>query len=770
MSMAHILGFPRIGAGRELKWALESYWRGGIGMDELLAAGRDVRRRSWQWQREAGLDFVCVGDFSYYDHVLDLSALLGVVPERFGVDTGEVSLDTVYRMARGRAPDGPDVAACEMTKWFDTNYHYIVPELRADQTFRISHARLFDEVREARGLGHRPKPVLVGPLTYLWLGKMDAGGDKLRLLENLVPAYREILQRLAAAGAEWVQLDEPILALDLPPAWLNAFEHAYHALRATPVRILVATYFDALDDNTSVAAALPVDGLHVDLARAPRQLIPVIDRIGDYKILSLGLVDGRNVWRSDLNAALATAREARERLGDRLWLAPSCSLLHVPLDVNLETGLDPEIRSWLAFARQKLDEIVTVKRALDEGEQAVATRMADSARAIQSRHESNKTRHPETRAKTARVDAAYARRRSEYAVRRKRQQARLRLPLFPTTTIGSFPQTAEIRGWRRRYRDGSISRDEYHGHLREEIRKVVAAQERIGLDVLVHGEPERGDMVEYFAAELDGVAVTAQGWVQSYGSRCVRPPIIYGDVSRPRPMTVDWSAYAQSLTSKPMKGMLTGPVTLLQWSFARDDQPRAQTALQLALALRDEVRDLEAAGLPVIQIDEPAFREGLPLRRRAQDEYLAWAAFAFRVAAGGAGDDTQIHTHMCYSEFNDILPAIADLDADVITIETARSRMELLNAFVGHRYGRGIGPGVYDIHSPRAAPAAEMRALAERALEHIAAEDLWINPDCGLKTRTWEEVEPALAGMVQCARELRRSWELKNRKLQGSAC
>ncbi|HTT08563.1 MAG TPA: 5-methyltetrahydropteroyltriglutamate--homocysteine S-methyltransferase [Gammaproteobacteria bacterium] len=761
MSTGHILGFPRIGPGRELKWALESYWRGEGGIEDLLAVGRNLRRLSWQWQREAGLDFVCVGDFSYYDHVLDMSALLGVVPERFGRETGEIGLDTVFHMARGRAQGRPDVAACEMTKWFDTNYHYIVPEFRADRTFHIGNTRLFDEVREACELGHRPKPVLVGPLTYLWLGKLATGGDRLPLLENLLPAYREILQRLAAAGAEWVQLDEPILALDLPPAWLNAFERGYHVLRSTPVKILLATYFGALDDNTSVATALPVAGLHIDLVRAPLQLIPILDRIGDYKILSLGLIDGRNVWRADLNAALDLARQAQERLGERLWLASSCSLLHVPLDVNPESGLDPEIRSWIAFARQKLKEVTAIKRAIDEDRQTVSAEFDAAADAIKSRRDSIKTRNPEVRAKMARMDAGWGQRHGTYATRRRRQQARLRLPLFPTTTIGSFPQTAEIRGWRKRHREGLLSENDYRQRLREEIRKVVAAQERYGLDVLVHGEPERGDMVEYFGGQFDGIAVTAQGWVQSYGSRCVKPPIIHGDISRPRPMTVAWSAYAQSLTSKPMKGMLTGPVTLLQWSFVRDDQPRAETVLQLALTLRDEVHDLEQAGLPIIQIDEPAFREGLPLRHREQKAYLSWAVFAFRVASGGASDDTQIHTHMCYSEFNDILHAIVDLDADVITIETARSRMELLNAFADRRYARGIGPGVYDIHSPRAVPSGEMQELAGRALAHIAAEDLWINPDCGLKTRTWEEVEAALTNMVECARTLRQTLATK---------
>jgi len=755
MSIAHIPGFPRIGARRELKWALESYWRGDSTQEQLLAAGRELRRRHWQMQREAGIDLICVGDFSFYDHVLDTSALLGAVPERFGHDARQVGLDVLFLMARGRAPGRADAVACDMTKWFDTNYHYIVPEFRAGQDFRLCSTRLFEEAEEARALGHAIKPVLLGPLTYLWLGKATENFSRLGLLNALLPVYREILQRLAAAGVEWVQIDEPILSLDLPGRWLDGFEHAYHTLRGAPVRLLLTTYFGALEDNAPVATALPVDGLHIDLVRAPGQLQPILDRLGDHKVLSLGLVDGRNIWRTDLQAALALAKQAAARLGERLWIAPSCSLLHCPLDLEVETALDEELRAWLAFARQKLSEVVTLKRTIEEGEQAVAAALAESRRAVQARRESRRVRDPVVRGRMQEIDSAWARRRSPYSLRRARQQERLRLPLFPATTIGSFPQTDEIRQWRRQFRQGRLSGAAYRECLREEIGRVVAAQERYGLDVLVHGEPERGDMVEYFGEALEGVAITAHGWVQSYGSRCVRPPIIFGDVSRPAPITVQWSAYAQSLTSRPMKGMLTGPVTLLQWSFAREDLPRAEICLQLALALREEVRDLEAAGLRIIQIDEPAFREGLPLRQRDHHAYRGWATFAFRVASAVVADATQIHTHMCYSEFNDILPAIDDLDADVITLETARSRMELLGAFARCRYARAIGPGIYDIHSPRVVSTDEMVQLAEKAFACIAPEDLWLNPDCGLKTRRWEEVEPALENLARCARVLR---------------
>ncbi len=756
MTIIHNLGYPRIGAQRELKKALEAYWRGELDLGALEAAGRELRRRHWDEQRQAGLDFVPVGDFSFYDHVLDTSAMLGAVPPRFDWDGETVDLDTVFRMARGRAPTGAPAAACEMTKWFDTNYHYQVPELRADMAFRLATTRLFDEVAEAQAAGHKVKPVLLGPLTWLWLGKCrDGEFDRLTLLDRLLPVYGEILQRLLDAGVEWVQIDEPILVLDLPADWRAAFESAYSRLQTPGLNKLLATYFGALEDNLHLACSLPVEGLHVDLVRAPEQLPLVLDKLPAWKALSLGVLDGRNVWRADPDRLLETLAPVKERLGERLWLAPSCSLLHVPLDLAGETKLDDELKGWLAFARQKLDELRILRTALDEGEAAVATGLTAARAAANGRRHSTRIHRPAVRERLAAVTPQMQNRRSDFAQRYAAQQAWMQLPLLPTTTIGSFPQTAGIRATRRDWRRGELDDATYRARMRAEIAEVVRRQEALGLDVLVHGEPERNDMVEYFGEQLEGFAFTANGWVQSYGSRCVKPPIIFGDVSRPGPMTVDWITYAQSLTERPMKGMLTGPVTILNWSFVRDDQPRRDTCRQIALALRDEVRDLEAAGIRVIQIDEAALREGLPLRRRDWDAYLEWAVEAFRLTAAGVDDATQIHTHMCYSEFNDIMPAIAAMDADVITIETSRSHMELLDAFRDFEYPNAIGPGVYDIHSPNVPSVESIIDLLRRAAERIPVQRLWVNPDCGLKTRDWPEVEAALANMVAAARRLR---------------
>lgn len=755
---AHNLGFPRIGAQRELKFALEAYWRGEIDRGQLEDQGRALRAANWKRQQQAGLDLVPVGDFSFYDHVLDHSAMFGVVPERFGWSGGEVDLDLYFHMARGRAPSGEPAAACEMTKWFDTNYHYLVPEVSKGQVFRLSSQKFFDEVREARALDIPFKPVLIGPLTWLWLAKVKGESfDRLELLDDLLAVYAEVLEELGALGAEWVQIDEPILVLDLPTAWKQAFEKAYNRLQAAPVKLLLTTYFGALDDNLGLAASLPTAGLHVDLARAPEQLDAVLDRLPAYKILSLGLIDGRNIWRADLDALLTTLDRTVERIGsERVWIGPSCSLLHVPVDLESETELDGELKSWLAFATQKLDEIGVLRRALTDGRAAVAEALDAARRAGKTRRQSPRTRRPEVRARLEQIDGSLLERNRPYPERRPLQRARLDLPsLFPTTTIGSFPQTAEIRGVRRAWREGNLDEHGYVARMHEEIAHVVRKQEEYGLDMLVHGEPERNDMVEYFGELLDGFAFTRFGWVQSYGSRCVKPPIIYGDVQRPTPMTVDWIRYAQSLTERPMKGMLTGPVTILNWSFVRDDQPRAETCAQIALALRDEVLDLEAAGIRAIQIDEAALREGLPLRRSQWQEYLDWAVRAFRLTASGVRDETQIHTHMCYSEFNDIIESIAEMDADVITIETSRSQMELLDAFVNFEYPNEIGPGVYDIHSPNIPTVEEIVALMRLAAERIPPERLWVNPDCGLKTRSWEEVDPALHNMVEAARRLR---------------
>ncbi len=756
----HNLGFPRIGAHRELKFALERYWRGELPRPALEETGRKLRADHWRRQRRAGLDLVPVGDFSFYDQVLDMSALLGVVPERFGWDGGEVDLDLCFRMARGRAPRGEPAAACEMTKWFDTNYHYLVPEVVEGQRFRLSSERLFQEVAEAQAQGIPAKPVLIGPVTWLWLAKAKGRPfDRLVLLDELLPVYGEILARLAGQGVEWVQMDEPALVLDLPPAWKQAFESAYHRLHTAPVKLLLTTYFGGLEDNLGLAMGLPTEGIHLDLARAPEQLEPALDRLPPYKVLSLGVVDGRNVWRADLEGVLERLEPVARRIGlERLWLAPSCSLLHVPVDLNLEETLDEELRGWLAFATQKLEEVTTLGRALREGRETVSAALAASRRARESRRASRRIHRPEVARRLAAVDDTLLSRHSPYEIRRPLQRARLGLPLFPTTTIGSFPQTDRIRKARRDFRQGVMAEADYHAFLQNEIARVVAWQEACGLDMLVHGEPERNDMVEYFGERLEGFAFTGNGWVQSYGSRCVKPPILYGDVVRPAPMTVEWITHAQSLTDRSVKGMLTGPVTLLNWSFVRDDQPRADTCAQLALALRDEVLDLEAAGIRAIQIDEAALREGLPLRRDRWGEYLGWAVRAFRLAASGVRDETQIHTHMCYSEFNDILPAIAEMDADVITIETSRSQMELLDAFEDFEYPNEIGPGVYDIHSPNVPTVEEMAALMRLAARRIPPERLWVNPDCGLKTRRWEEVEPALRNMVKAAERLRREF------------
>ncbi len=767
MSKAHILGYPRIGLHRELKQAVERYWRGESSLDTLEMVGATLRARHWQAQVEAGLDFVSVGDFSWYDQVLDMSALLGVVPARFfrsasGEVDDEVDLATCFRMARGRSRPDDTLAttACEMTKWFDTNYHYLVPEFAPDQSFRLASSRLFEAVEEAQAQGHQPKPVILGPLSYLWLGKFKAdepvqSQDKLALLDALLPVYGKILSRLRDQEVEWVQIDEPILVLDLPEAWQQAFERAYHHLQVPGLKRLVATYFGALGENTALACRLPVDGLHIDLVRAPQQLTQVLDRLPSYKVLSAGVVDGRNIWRSDFDAILPSLQRAHERLGERLWVAPSCSLLHVPMDLEAEHTLDTEVRGWLAFARQKLDEVVVLKQALVAGETVVSGALGAARQANIGRRHSARVCRAAVAQRVAAISPALAQRTSPYAVRAKKQHAALKLPLFPTTTIGSFPQTADIRAARRDFRQGVMNAQTYTTWMREAIAEVVCRQEQYGLDVLVHGEAERSDMVEYFGEMLEGFAFTGNGWVQSYGSRCVKPPVIFGDVSRPAPMTVDWTRYAQSLTSRPMKGMLTGPVTMLQWSFVRDDQPRETTCMQIALALRDEVVDLEQAGIRIIQIDEPALREGLALRRGDWAAYLDWAVLGFRITAAGVRDETQIHTHMCYAEFNDIIEAIAAMDADVITIETSRSDMELLSAFEDFAYPNELGPGVYDIHSPNVPTTESMVSLMERAARCLPPEHLWVNPDCGLKTRGWPEVDAALTNMVAAARRLR---------------
>ncbi|WP_323164858.1 5-methyltetrahydropteroyltriglutamate--homocysteine S-methyltransferase [Pseudomonas atacamensis] len=761
MALAHSLGFPRIGRDRELKKAQEAFWKGELNEAGLRDVGRELRKVHWDLQKNAGIDLLPVGDFAWYDQVLSHSLMFGVIPERFLPHDGKATLQTLFNMARGVSNTCcGEGHAQEMTKWFDTNYHYLVPEFSVDQQFQLGWEQLFEETEEARALGHNVKPVIIGPLTYLWLGKTKgADFDKLDLLDRLLPLYGQIFARLAALGVEWVQIDEPILVLDLPQDWKNAFERAYNQIQRDPLKKLLATYFGGLEENLGLAANLPVDGLHIDLVRAPDQYPTILDRLPAYKVLSLGVVNGRNVWRCDLQNALATLRHAHERLGDRLWVAPSCSLLHSPVDLGREDQLDAELKSWLAFAVQKCEEVAVLAQAVSEPEAPQVLRALAQSRSVQtSRAASPRIHKPEVQTRVAAITARDAQRQSPFAQRIAKQRGKLDLPLFPTTTIGSFPQTAAIRLARQAYKQGKLSAADYTDAMHTEIRHAVEIQERLGLDVLVHGEAERNDMVEYFAEQLDGYAFTRFGWVQSYGSRCVKPAVIFGDLSRPQAMTVEWIRYAQGLTDKVMKGMLTGPVTMLMWSFAREDVSREVQARQLALAIRDEVNDLEAAGIKIVQIDEAAFREGLPLRRAQWPAYLEWASEAFRLCASGVRDETQIHTHMCYSEFNDVIESIAAMDADVITIETSRSDMELLEAFEAFAYPNDIGPGVYDIHSPRIPDVSEMVGLLRKAAQRIPAERLWVNPDCGLKTRGWPETEAALVHMVSAARQLRKEW------------
>ncbi|AIX75189.1 MAG: 5-methyltetrahydropteroyltriglutamate--homocysteine S-methyltransferase [Mixta calida] len=747
----HTLGFPRVGLRRELKKAQESYWAGNSSQEELLAVGRELRARHWQQQKDAGVDIVPVGDFAWYDHVLTTSLLLGNVPARHQNKNGAVDLDTLFRIGRGRAPTGEPAAAAEMTKWFNTNYHYMVPEFTKGQQFRLSWTQLLDEVDEALALGHKVKPVLLGPVTYLWLGKVKGEQfDRLSLLNDILPVYQQVLAELAKRDIEWVQIDEPALVLELPQAWLEAFKPAYQALQGHS-KLLLTTYFDSIGQNIATIRELPVQGLHVDLVHGKDDAATLNAQLPSSWLLSLGVINGRNVWRADLSSWFTRLQPlAAQR--QQLWIGSSCSLLHSPIDLNTETRLDDEVKSWFSFALQKCGELALLSKALNNND--AASLEAWSA-PIRARRSSTRVHNAAVAQRLAAISAQDSERQSSYAERAKAQRQRFNLPAWPTTTIGSFPQTTEIRGLRLDFKQGRLDSNHYRTGIAEHIKQAIVEQERLGLDVLVHGEAERNDMVEYFGEHLDGFVFTQNGWVQSYGSRCVKPPVIIGDVSRPEPITVEWAKYAQSLTDKPVKGMLTGPVTILCWSFPREDVSRETIAKQIALALRDEVADLEQAGIGIIQIDEPALREGLPLRKSDWAAYLNWAVDAFRLNAAVAQDDTQIHTHMCYCEFNDIMDSIAALDADVITIETSRSDMELLESFEEFDYPNEIGPGVYDIHSPNVPDVEWIEALLRKAAKRIPVERLWVNPDCGLKTRGWTETRLALANMVQAARKLR---------------
>ncbi len=759
MALATIPGYPRIGRRREMKRALEGYWSGKLTESHLRAAAAAVRQAGWDAQRAAGLDLLPVNDFSFYDHVLDTAALVGAVPARYGSSNEPVDLDTLFAMARGRAGDR-DARAMEMTKWFDTNYHYIVPELGPDTPFRLAADKPFAELAEARTAGVPAKVTLLGPITFLLLGKAPDGFATLDLLDRLLPVYADVLERLAAGGADWIQLDEPALVMDRSAADLAAVERAYAMLAAAKgsARLLVQTAYGHVGEAYQTLVGLPVDGVGLDLVRG-RENLALIERHGfpADKWLAAGVVDGRNVWINDLTTSLQLLDRIADRVPvERLMVSTSSSLLHVPLDVRLEEQLDPDVRSWLAFAEQKLDEVVTLTRALNEGREAVAERLELNQSVLGSRDASPRRRNPAVRERLAALSPEDERRPAPYAERMVAQRTRLDLPPLPTTTIGSFPQTVEVRAERRRFERGEIDVASYERFVEGQIRQVIAEQEQLGLDVLVHGEFERNDMVQYFGEQLEGFAFTHNGWVQSYGSRYVRPPMIFGDVHRPAPMTVRWATFAQEQAARPVKGMLTGPVTILNWSFVRDDQPRAETCRQIALAIRDEVADLDEAGISVIQVDEPALREGLPLRRADWAAYLRWAVACFRLATAAARAETQIHTHMCYSEFGDIIDAISALDADVLSIENARSDLEMLDVFRRHGYDKGVGPGVYDIHSPRVPPDAEIAANLRATIGVLDPAQVWVNPDCGLKTRRPEETRAALANMVTAAREVRR--------------
>ncbi|MCE7056329.1 5-methyltetrahydropteroyltriglutamate--homocysteine S-methyltransferase [Algoriphagus sp. AGSA1] len=764
----HNLGYPRIGSHRELKKACEQYWSGKIGFSELLSVGESIRKENWTLQKEAGIDLIPSNDFSLYDQVLDMSLMVGAIPERYHeviLQKGGNELDLYFAMARGYQQNGLDITAMEMTKWFDTNYHYIVPEFTKNQEFKLFSTKAIKEFVEAKQLGIVTKPVLIGPVSYLLLGKeKEAGFDRIDLIKNLLPVYFEILKKLDQLHVEYVQFDEPFLAMDLTEKEQNAYSYVYGEIKkAFPsLKIILANYFDCFGENLEIALSLPVHTLHLDLVRCPSQLDDILDS-GKLKAnvnLSLGVVDGRNIWKNDFQKSLSLIEKAVHKIGAaRIWIAPSCSLIHSPCDLDLETNeatLPAEVKQWLAFAKQKIAEVVALKKLAENNKELeVLEEFSQNVLAIASRKSSTLIHNPQVKDRVKAIVKTDDQRKSVFSIRQTKQKAALNLPLFPTTTIGSFPQTTEVRSWRARFKKGDLTKEAYEKLLEDETKDSILWQEEIGMDVLVHGEFERNDMVEYFGEQLAGFAFTKFGWVQSYGSRCVKPPIIYGDVYRPEPMTVRWSAFSQSLTEKPVKGMLTGPVTILQWSFVRNDQPRSQTCTQIALAIRDEVVDLEKAGIGVIQIDEPAIREGLPLRKADWQTYLGWAVRAFRISASGVKDETQIHTHMCYSEFNDIIQNIADMDADVITIECSRSQMELLDAFAEFNYPNEIGPGVYDIHSPRVPSKSEMIALMEKAKAVIPAANLWVNPDCGLKTRHWEETRKALIEMVSAAKKLR---------------
>ncbi|SIT17842.1 methionine synthase (B12-independent) [Filimonas lacunae] len=759
----NILGYPRIGGHRELKKACESYWAGESTLRDLQLTAKEIRRHNWLLQQQAGIDLIPCNDFSFYDQVLDMCLTVSAIPERFHPLVEQQQFpetDLLFAMARGYQKDGYDITAMEMTKWFDTNYHYIVPEFYANQQFNLLSDKIVNECREAIQAGIQPKPVILGPVSFLLCGKeKEEGFHRIDLLKNLLPVYKKLMQQLDELNIRTIQFDEPYLSLNLTDAERKGVVYTYNELsKVTPrISILLASYFECYGENLTTVLGLPVQTIHLDLVRCSSQLDDILatDFAKSDKKLSLGVIDGRNIWKNDFENSLKLIQKAVAAIGtDRIMIAPSCSLLHVPCDLSFETALPAEIKNWLSFAKQKVEEVVALKQLATNAAGAAAL-LDENKQAIASRRTSPLIHKTHVKERVAAITDADAHRNSVFASRRQQQQALLKLPLFPTTTIGSFPQTADIRQLRAQLKKGSITLEAYNTAIKASTETCVRMQEELNIDVLVHGEFERNDMVEYFGEQLEGYVFTKNGWVQSYGSRCVKPPVIFGDVERKAPMTVEWTSYAQSLTNRPMKGMLTGPVTILQWSFVRDDQPRETTTMQIALAIRDEVSDLEKAGIKVIQIDEPAIREGLPLRKENWAAYLQWAVKAFKVSSCSVEDSTQIHTHMCYSEFNDIIDSIAAMDADVITIETSRSQMELLDAFADFKYPNEIGPGVYDIHSPRVPTVQEMEQLLQKAADVIPVEHLWVNPDCGLKTRKWPETKQALQNMVEAAAKAR---------------
>jgi|TARA_Y100000389_G_scaffold194013_1_gene223475 5-methyltetrahydropteroyltriglutamate--homocysteine methyltransferase len=759
------LGFSRVGLNRELKKSVEKYWKKAITVDELQNTAKTLRKTHWQLQKDANIDHIPSNDFSFYDQILDMIATVGAVPARYNHKAGqEVDLDLYFSMARGRQDGTKDVVAMEMTKWFDTNYHYIVPEFTKNTKFQFSFSKIIDQYLEAKELGINTRPVIIGPVSFLLLGKSYDGVNKFDLLDNLLVTYQEIIEKLVEKGAEWIQIDEPFLATtNLTDEIKSIYKKSYEFLgKISGAKLMATTYFSDLRDNLKFSLELPVAGFHFDLTKSELALDKILQSLPKDKIISLGLVNGCNIWKSDIKKLIAQINKAKQSINsDNIIIATSCSLLHVPVDLDVEDNLRPELKSWLAFGKQKLHEVSLLTKIANEGEEGYSNQIEENYNAIVSRDGSKLIHNTEVKERSKNFDLKNSNRDSDFNTRNKIQKEYYNFPLLPTTTIGSFPQTTEVRQYRSKFKKGQISLAEYEKFLEDATRQVIKWQEDVEIDVLVHGEYERNDMVEYFGEQLNGYAFTKNGWVQSYGSRCVKPPVIFGDVSRPNAMTVRWSSFAQNLTDKKVKAMLTGPVTMLKWSFVRDDQEVSETCKQISLAIRDEVRDLEKAGIEIIQIDEPAFREAMPLRDDDHAAYLKWAVDCFKISSSGIKDTTQIHTHMCYSEFNDIVDSIANMDADVISIETSRSAMELLDAFVQFKYPNEIGPGVYDIHSPRIPKIEEMEHLLEKALQVLDKDQIWSNPDCGLKTRNWDEVKPALENMVKATKNVRKKLEKK---------